>query len=51
MSDKRSTPSSSERRGGYSGGQPASTMRPPKQMPSGAVKAVDPVKPHKQRER
>jgi hypothetical protein len=33
-----------EKRGGYSGGKPASSMRPPAQVPSGSIKP-EPAKP------
>jgi hypothetical protein len=34
-----------EKRGGYSGGKPASTMRPPAQVPSGSIKPSHEPKP------
>lgn len=49
MAEKRLASSDTERRGGYSGGKPASAMGPPKRMPSGAVKATSTPKHRKTR--
>jgi hypothetical protein len=34
-----------EKRGGYAGGKPASSMRPPAHVPSGSIKPTEPPKP------
>jgi len=34
-----------EKKGGYSGGRPAATMRPPVKVPSGAARPASPTTP------